>query len=116
MAPSTHLAAVINRKGDIEVKKIAVPRAGEGEVLVKVIAAALNPTDCTPHDVLLPKSYSKLCAGKSAKKSGCDFADEVEELTVSGCDFAGVVEKLGPGLESAGIKGKCSSTNCMYGI
>ncbi|KZV68034.1 dehydrogenase [Peniophora sp. CONT] len=98
MAPSTHFAAVINRKGDVEVKKIAVPKAGEGEVLVKVVAAALNPTDW-----------------KSAKKSGCDFADEVEELTVSGCDFAGVVEELGPGLEAADIKVGDRVATCVPG-
>lgn len=47
MAPSTHTAAVINEKAEVEVKKIALPKVGEGEVLVKVVAAALNPTDCT---------------------------------------------------------------------
>lgn len=46
MAPSTHTAAVVTEKGDVEVKKIAVPKVGEGEVLVKVVASALNPTDC----------------------------------------------------------------------
>ena len=49
MAPSTHTAAVVTEKGEVEVKKVAVPKLGEGEVLVKVAAAALNPTDCTSH-------------------------------------------------------------------
>ena len=49
MAPSTHTAAVVTDKGEVEVKKVAVPKLAEGEVLVKVAAAALNPTDCTSH-------------------------------------------------------------------
>ena len=49
MVPSTHIAAVINEKGDVELKKVAVPKAGENEVLVKVAAAALNPADCACH-------------------------------------------------------------------
>ncbi|KZV68026.1 GroES-like protein [Peniophora sp. CONT] len=80
MAPSTHTAAVINEKAEVEVKKIAVPRVGEGEVLVKVVAAALNPTDW------------KTAQWKT--KAGA----------VSGCDFAGVVEELGPGAEAADVK------------
>ena len=46
MAPATQSAATIDGSGDIEVKKVATLKAGENEVLVRVIAAALNPTDC----------------------------------------------------------------------
>jgi NADPH:quinone reductase-like Zn-dependent oxidoreductase len=46
MAPAKHTAAVIVEGGDVELKEIAVPKPGQNEVLVKVIAAALNPTDC----------------------------------------------------------------------
>ncbi|VDB91962.1 unnamed protein product [Peniophora sp. CBMAI 1063] len=73
MRSSTHTAAVVNASGDVEVKKIPVPHAGEDEVLVRVVAAALNPTDWKT-----PKIW--------ANKPG----------TVAGHDFAGVVEELGP--------------------
>ncbi|KZV63567.1 dehydrogenase [Peniophora sp. CONT] len=76
MAPSAHTAAVVNAKGEVEIKKIPVPEVGEGEVLVKVIAAALNPTDCKSHIW--------------ANKPGA----------VAGHDFAGIVEELGPRSEA----------------
>ncbi|VDB90621.1 unnamed protein product [Peniophora sp. CBMAI 1063] len=80
MAPSTHTAVVVAEQKTVEVKKVAIPTPGEGEVLVKVVAAALNPTDWkhVKSDVLT--------------KPGA----------VSGCDFAGVVEKLGP--SAKGVK------------
>ncbi|VDB90623.1 unnamed protein product [Peniophora sp. CBMAI 1063] len=78
MAPSTHTAAVVTEEKTVEVKKVAVPTPGEGEVLVKVVAAALNPTDWK--------------TAKIHTKPG----------SVSGCDFAGIVEELGPG--AAGVK------------
>ncbi|KZV68035.1 GroES-like protein [Peniophora sp. CONT] len=81
MAPSTHAAAVVTEKGDIELRTLAIPKPDDGEVLVKVIATALNPADW-----------------KSAKlwtKPG----------VVAGNDFAGVVDELGPGAAKAtGLK------------
>ncbi|VDB91963.1 unnamed protein product [Peniophora sp. CBMAI 1063] len=80
MAPSVHSAVVITESSDVEVKKIPVPKAEENEALIKVVAAALNPTDW-----------------KSAKwmtKPGA----------VSGCDFAGIVEELGPSAKASGLK------------
>ncbi|KZV63569.1 zinc-binding oxidoreductase ToxD [Peniophora sp. CONT] len=83
MTPSIHTAAVISKSGNLELKKVEVPKAGEGEVLVKVVVAALNPTDW-----------------KSAKgKLG-----QSKPGAVSGCDFAGIVEELGPGTEASGLK------------
>ncbi|KAJ6629375.1 dehydrogenase [Mycena sp. CBHHK59/15] len=78
MAPAKHLAAVIVEGGNVEVKEVDVPKVGENEVLVKVVAAALNPTDW-----------------KTAKNS-------TKPGVVSGCDFAGIVEQLGPGAAVAG--------------
>ncbi|KZV63568.1 dehydrogenase [Peniophora sp. CONT] len=81
MAPSTHTAAVVNEKGNVELKEIPVPEVGEGDVLVKVVAAALNPTDWKT-----PKAW--------ANKPGA----------VAGYDFSGIVKELGPGAEAAGLK------------
>jgi len=51
MAPSKHTAAIIvEGGGSVELREIDVPRPGVNEVLVKVVAAALNPTDCAYPD------------------------------------------------------------------
>ncbi|KAI0036673.1 zinc-binding oxidoreductase ToxD [Vararia minispora EC-137] len=77
MAPAKHLAAVIREGGGfVEVKEVDVPKPGENQVLVRVIAASLNPTDWK--------------TAKPPHKAG----------NVSGCDFAGIVEELGPGAEA----------------
>ncbi|KZV63566.1 dehydrogenase [Peniophora sp. CONT] len=80
MAPSTQIAAVINETGNVDVKKVAVPKAGDKEVLVNVVAAALNPADW------------KIMNGLG--KTG----------SVPGHDFAGVIAELGPAAESTGLK------------
>ncbi len=45
MAPTKHLAIVTNGDGTVSLKSIDVPKPGPGEILVKVAAAAQNPTD-----------------------------------------------------------------------
>lgn len=97
MAPSTHTAAVVTDNGEVEVKKIAVPNVGEGEVLVKVFAAALNPTDCESTVVVKIVIFS-LSPGKTVRWW-------TTPGSVSGFDFAGVIEELGPGAEATGVKG-----------
>ena len=48
MAPSKMKAAVTTGPdGKVEVREIDVPEVGPTDVLVKVVAAASNPTDCT---------------------------------------------------------------------
>ena len=55
MAPSKMKAAVtIGEKGRVAVKEIDVPKPGPGELLVKIVASAANPTDCNL-DTLLRK-------------------------------------------------------------
>ncbi|KAI0047241.1 dehydrogenase [Auriscalpium vulgare] len=66
------LAATVAPGGLIVVKEVDVPKPGPGEILVKVEAAAQNPTDWR-----IVKGLAKVGA-------------------VVGHDFAGVVENLGP--------------------
>ncbi|KAI0051438.1 dehydrogenase [Auriscalpium vulgare] len=74
MAPVTQLAATITADGSIAVKQVAVPKPGTGEVLVKVVAGAQNPTDWKTAAKLAPR----------------------EGVNIAGNDFAGVVEEIGP--------------------
>ena len=46
MAPAKMKAIVTVGGGNIELKEIDVPKPGPTEALVKVVAAAQNPTDC----------------------------------------------------------------------
>ncbi|KZV81298.1 GroES-like protein [Exidia glandulosa HHB12029] len=67
-------SVVLLGNSKVEVRDIAKPSPESGEILVKVYAAGLNPTDW------------KYAATKNEKFFGA----------VSGCDFAGVVEAIGP--------------------
>ncbi|TFY76299.1 hypothetical protein EWM64_g7715 [Hericium alpestre] len=82
MAPATQKAAVIGQDGKIGVAEVAVPKPGPGQILVKVVAAAQNPTDWK-------SAFGGKCAG-----------------AIVGCDYAGIVEEIGPdvpaGLRSVG--------------
>ncbi|KAI0059165.1 dehydrogenase [Artomyces pyxidatus] len=72
MAPTTQRAVVVAENGTVVLKdSIPVPKPGPNEVLIKVVAAAQNPTDW-----------------KTAQKAARVGA-------VSGCDFAGIVEEIG---------------------
>ncbi|KAI0067103.1 dehydrogenase [Artomyces pyxidatus] len=72
MAPSTHKAAVLSEDGTIIVKEVDVPKVGAGQVLVKVVAGAQNPSDW------------KTALG--GKRYGA----------VIGNDFSGTVVEIGP--------------------
>ncbi|VDB91961.1 unnamed protein product [Peniophora sp. CBMAI 1063] len=80
MVSATHTAAVINEAGNVDIKKVDIPKAGENEVLVNVVTAALNPADW------------KITKGLG--KTG----------SVPGHDFAGVIKELGPATGSTGLK------------
>lgn len=45
MAPSKQRAVVINADGTVGLQEVDVPRPGKGEILIKIVAAAQNPTD-----------------------------------------------------------------------
>lgn len=61
------------------IKEVPVPEITETEILVKVTAVALNPTDFKHIDKLSP------------------------ENSVMGCDYAGVVAKVGSGADAANV-------------
>ncbi|KAJ8495120.1 hypothetical protein ONZ45_g12998 [Pleurotus djamor] len=68
-------AICVTSKGTLELRRIPRPTPGIGEAIIKVVAAAQNPSDL--------KNLFGL------KREG----------SVLGCDFAGVVVELGPPLE-----------------
>ena len=75
---STQKALVIEKKpGNFQLADIAIPKPGYGEILVKVQAAALNPSDW------------------KVQKYGA-FVDKYP--VVLGSDIAGDVEDVGPGV------------------
>jgi len=74
MAPIKQRAAFVSESG-LTLGFVDVPKPGPGQILVKVVAAAQNPTDW--------KSLGRVL--KEAKYGG-----------IVGNDFAGVVEELGP--------------------
>lgn len=46
MSSSKMLAVVVDGKGSFSLKLVSIPQPRPNEVLVKVEAAAQNPTDC----------------------------------------------------------------------
>ncbi|KAH9967149.1 chaperonin 10-like protein [Russula dissimulans] len=82
MASTKQTAVVIQQDGSVALQEIAVPKPGPNEILVKVVAAAQNPTDWK--------------TALMAKRAG----------SVAGCDFSGIVEEIGSnvpaGLRSIG--------------
>ncbi|KAH9074733.1 dehydrogenase [Lactarius deliciosus] len=82
MAPALHRAIVVQQDGSVALREIPVPKPGPDDILVKVVAAAQNPTDWK--------------TAQHGKRAGA----------VSGCDFSGIVEEIGSnvpqGLRSVG--------------
>jgi NADPH:quinone reductase-like Zn-dependent oxidoreductase len=46
MTPTVQKAIVVQQDGSVALRQIDVPKPGPDEILVKVVAAAQNPTDC----------------------------------------------------------------------
>lgn len=92
-------AAVLVREGEIELKEIPVPVAGEGEVLVRVRAATTCGTDLKLYTRGHPKFPPPLTLGH---------------------EFGGEIAQLGPGVEgfsqgtrvTANVFGECGE--CFY--
>jgi NADPH:quinone reductase-like Zn-dependent oxidoreductase len=81
-------AIVYRRYGTPEVleeQEVPTPRAGEGQVLVRVRAAAVNPYDW--HHLTGTPYFMRLMAGLRTPKQ-----------PILGVDFAGEVEAVGPGV------------------
>lgn len=45
MAANKQQAVVVNADGTVGMREVDVPKPGKGEILVKIVAAAQNPTD-----------------------------------------------------------------------
>ncbi len=79
--PSTQTAAILGKNKDVlEIKQIPVPKIASDDVLVKVEASAVNPTD-----------WKHLVFGWGAPG------------TVSGCDIAGSVAAIGSNVQNVKI-------------
>jgi len=81
-------AAVVTRFGSrwsIDIRQVPKPAPATGEVLVRVVAATVNRTDCGElrHPVL-----ERLITRRRAKR------------TILGMDFAGEIETIGPGVSA----------------
>ncbi|WTW92580.1 NADP-dependent oxidoreductase [Streptomycetaceae bacterium NBC_01309] len=74
--------AVAKPAGEPELMRLPVPEPGPGEVLIKVVAAGLNPLDWKLAD--------------RARRG--ETADEAVYPLIYGVDFAGKVAALGPGV------------------
>jgi len=68
--PSTHKALVVEEKGKVKVNEQPLPHYGEDQVLVRVKAVSLNPTDWKHVDNLL----------KPGQSIGCDFAGDIAAI------------------------------------
>ncbi|KAI1431587.1 GroES-like protein [Xylaria sp. CBS 124048] len=69
---TTQKALVITGKGKAEIQTVPVPKVRDGYLLVKVRAAAINPTDW--------KTIDSAEENRFGSRPGCDYAGEVVEL------------------------------------
>ena len=108
MAPIKQRAAYVSESG-LTFGLVDVPKPGPGQILVKVAAAAQNPTDCQFSICCFSRNASELTdtdiciayiiiwfvyPGKSLGR----VLKEAKYGGIVGNDFAGVVEELGPGV------------------
>ncbi|THV06340.1 dehydrogenase [Dendrothele bispora CBS 962.96] len=77
------LAACTTHDGTVELRQVDVPKVGPRDVLIKVIAAAQNPTDW------------KLNSQKTTIRNLMGDSFNLTDPKIIGCDYAGVVAKLG---------------------
>lgn len=83
-------------RGRVELRETEIPEPRAGEALVKVIAAAQNPSDCEH------SNFHFLCEAQRVLSSGKTIYHYNQEGNIVGCDFAGIVTQL-PGAEFDGI-------------
>ena len=46
MAPTRQKAVIVNEDGNVSLSETDVPELGSGDIRVKIVVAAQNPTDC----------------------------------------------------------------------
>ncbi|KAI0395103.1 GroES-like protein [Xylariaceae sp. FL0594] len=75
--PHTNRAIVCTEKGKAEIRdNLPIPQLSDGQILVKVRAVGINPTDWKSIDHAEPDRYGA--------RSGCDFAGEVVQVAAEG--------------------------------
>ncbi len=87
--PGTMRALVTHQWGDPEelrLEEVPRPEAGEGELLVRVLAAGINPVDW-----------------KTRRNGGLMKSRGVEPPVILGWDISGVVDAVGPGAEGFAV-------------
>lgn len=101
MSTKTHRAVVVLEKGKTTVSDKPIPTLKEDEILVKVKAVTLNPTDWKVSYIAyhpLPTSFDVCPSLKQHVDSTLNPGDSV------GCDFAGDVVTVGKAAEVKGFK------------
>jgi NADPH:quinone reductase-like Zn-dependent oxidoreductase len=79
MSPQQKALLLLEKQGNFEVRSRSIPSPGTGQLLVKVISAALNPVDYKIQEHAI-------------------FVDHYP--AVLGVDIAGIVEEVGQGVEN----------------
>jgi len=87
--PGTMRALVTHQWGDPEelrLEEVPRPEAGDGQLLVRVLAAGINPVDW-----------------KTRRNGGLMKSRGVEPPVILGWDISGVVEEVGPGVDGFAV-------------
>ena len=109
MIPETMSAAVLTGHGGpevLEVREVPVPRAGPGEVLVRVTAAAVNNTD------LWTRRGAYGLPGDPDALAG--WRGPVAFPRIQGGDIAGVIDAVGDGVDAARTGTRVVVDNAFY--
>ena len=57
--PQTHRAVIVQADGTVKTEERPVPAVGENEILVKVFAIAINPTDWKRTYIIVSEIYDR---------------------------------------------------------
>ena len=92
--PQTHRAVIVQADATVKAEERPIPTIGENEILVKVSAIAINPTDWKRmfiSDRAQEKCFFLILAPPDARRN-------TNPGTILGCDFAGIVVQTGHNL------------------
>lgn len=109
----SQLAIVVGpEKTQHSLKSISIPEQEDDEILVRVLATAQNPSDCTSVYLTLSFFWSwrlivLVDAGKVVEFGLSDVG------MVPGCDFAGVVEEVGKGVTKVKKGDRVRASRCQ---
>ena len=94
-AAGSRMRAVVVSAGRIQLRDVARPLAGSGQVVVKLHYAAVNPGDWKTAGV---SDDPAAAAPVSAAAAAAASVDPAAMPTIPGVDGAGVIEAVGPGV------------------